>query len=210
MKQGLLRKAIRPTPALEDIADGIARVEKEIEYYGRVTDLSQLAKAASVEFQEQWQVIIPKSDKNAAEGRMRVRRTTKGSEVEYVQTTKTKKGDDRIETSIPSSAAGFTQFKVFADQGMRKHRYSFPVGNGLVYEVDMFLKSGTSDEDKQYHEWCKIDLELNGEHPTIPAIPIFIEDLITDVGKSLDQELRDKITQLYDECFLTKNPFLNA
>lgn len=201
----LLKSVLRGEVALEDIADGVARIEDEIEYYGRLTDLSQLAKASHVEFQEQWEIKIPKDDSNAGAGRMRVRRTTTGSEVEYVQTTKTEKGDARIETSIPSSPAGFAQFKIFSGKGMRKHRYSFPVGNGLVYEVDMFLKPGTTDQDKQYHEWCKVDLELQGDHPTIPGMPIFLEDIITDIGDKLDPELREKITNLYDECFLSKN-----
>jgi len=109
------------------------------------------------------------------------------------------------EIPIPASEDWFIGFQFLADQGMIKDRYHFPiVGTDLVWEVDCFPKEGGG-----YHEWVKIDLEVSDLSAPLPEFPIQFEDIIlpVGVGKLSKEEHDEQVSKLYDECFISPNPF---
>lgn len=198
----MARAAIRNIALEEENADGKTRVEKEREFYVRISDIEQLKKAAKAEKQEQWTIRLEKTDKSAGTGQFRVRKVDINGEVKYYFTTKVVKGSGlRDENTIEVSEQMFEMFKVMAETGMIKDRYSFPVeGSDLVYEVDMFRKP-----DGTYHEWAKIDLENPPEQP--PPLPVHVDEFID--GKTQDEDSRKRISQLYEDMFMTPNVYLN-
>lgn len=199
-------------PALEEVADGKAIREIEHTIYARIVDFGQLQKAASMEKHEQWEIKVPKTDLNAGRGGIRVRKTEiEGGEPVYVLTTKitANESGDKIELPIPTNEDNFHQIKFLSERGMIKHRYHFPiVGTELVWEVDMFPKQ----DGEGYHEWCKIDLEVQDRDAPIPELPLNFEEVIMPKGYGREDEEASeaKVTALYDQCFLARNPFLMA
>jgi len=201
----MLRKFLSNGMSLEENSDGIPVKEIEYEYYGRIVDLDQLARAASKEHHEQWEIKIPKTERNAGEGRSRVRMTVDSNgAIEYVETMKSilKKDDARIEVSSPVTEGRFAQYRILSDGGMIKDRYCFPVGD-IIFEVDMFLK-----EDYTYYEWCKIDIEVKSKDVSIPELPINVLNLITAQKDNRSPEEEKIISDLYENSFITKNKYL--
>ena len=196
--------------AMEEAQDG--KLFKEIEHviYARLTDPSQLQKAASSELNEQWEIRVPKTEDNAGEGCLRVRKThPKGKDPYYVMTTKVKANadGDKLELPIPSNEDQFKMFRFLAGKGMIKERFFFPImGTDLVWEVDMFPKG-----DGTYHEWCKIDLEVESRDTELPTLPMTFAEVILPkgFGNLSDEEHDSKVSALYDQFFITKNPYLN-
>lgn len=195
--------------ALEELVDGKPVREIEHTIYARVVSMSELENASSMEMQEQWEIRVPKTEKNAGKGSFRIRKTQlKDGDPTYALTTKisASKDGDKIELAIPTNADNFEQFKFLSEQGMIKHRYHFPVeGTDLIWEIDMFPK-----EDGTYHEWCKIDLEVKDRDAPIPTFPIDLADVILPegYGRTDPEEAEKAITALYDDYFLTKNTYL--
>jgi hypothetical protein len=114
---------------------------------------------------------------------------------------------DKIELPLPSNVDEFTVFKFLAPQGMRKTRFTFPIiGTNLKWEIDMFPKQ----DGEGFHEWCKIDLEVQDRNQPIPEFPIPLDDVILPegYGRTGGPEVQDQVTKLYDEFFLLKNQFL--
>lgn len=202
----------RPYLTMEEIANGQPVKEIEHTIYARVINPSELDRAASKEHQEQWEIRVPKTDKNAGKGSMRVRKTWnegKEDEAVYVRTSKVTMNDkgDKIELPLPSNKDEFTIFKFLSEQGMKKVRFTFPIiGTDLKWEIDMFPKADGSG----FHEWCKIDLEVRDREQPIPEFPIALDDVILPVGYGRQNGDADeiKVRELYDSFFLTKNEFL--
>lgn len=207
----LAREAIKDQPTADPsvvntTADGRARKEKEYTFYAKLRDVNQLDRAAACLKQEQWEIKVPLTDRNACSGRIRVRREANGDVVNYFITFKTK-GEDEItstEIELPSTEEQFIQFKFMAFNGMIKDRYVFPViGSDLKWEVDCF-----KDGSKGYHDWVKIDLEVSDAMGEIPAFPILLDDIIYpknfDAHKPEDEQI---VQQLYDKLFLQPNPY---
>ena len=203
------------SPALEaDVQDGKMFAEKEYEFYVELDNFEMLYGAKSMDMQEQWNLRIPKKG-NFAKGALRVRKIQGGDveggasqksdkPVQYVMTTKVIQGQgDRLEVPVPVTVDSFNLFAMLSDSGMIKHRYLFPVkGTKLVYEVDMYL-----DGKGGYHPWAKIDLEVKEDgSDSVPPLPFAVKTMIR--GDSEDQGDRDRITQLYDDYFITKNKFI--
>lgn len=191
--------------ALEEVSDGKAVKEIEHTFYARLVNPDDLLQAAGKEHQEQWEIKIDKSDKNASKGSIRIRKTVKeNSEPEYVITTKVPVPgtNDKIETPVPTTEGQFKSFKVMAESGMIKDRFFFPVdGSDLVWEIDMFLKP-----EGGYFEWCKIDLEVKSREDQIPPLPIEFAGIIMNQTGERTEEEETRVRALYDTEFLTKNP----
>lgn len=200
----------RASVALEEASDGKVITEIEHVIYGKISDFDQLKEAASMESQEQWEVRIPQTEKNAGKGSIRCRKTTiAGGDPDYVLTTKipTNKDGDKLELPLPSNEENFLQFKFLADQGMIKNRYHFPiVGTKLVWEVDVFPKP-----EGGYHEWCKIDLEVTDRDAIIPELPIQLDEIILPAGygRQDEEKTAEFITRLYELYFISPNQFKN-
>lgn len=162
------------------------KVNKEIEhmFYAKVDSPEALLKATSCEIQEQWGLWQDKTDKNAAMGSNRIRKTitkpiTAGefdnasTKTEFVLTTKIKTPDGAaLEISIVATEDGHRAFRLLAESGMIKHRYHFPIPDSqLVWEVDMFVQPGESMYSTKYLPWCKIDLEVPDINTPVPDFP---------------------------------------
>lgn len=199
--------------ALEEASDGKANQEIEHTFYARLSpdQMEQLKKAQSVEHHEQWEVKIPETEKNAGSGRIRIRETVAPEkDPEYVLTVKTitNKEGDRIEVPVPTTKDMFHQFKLLADEGMVKTRYVFPIeGSDMKWEIDMFYAPGGVVGTQHYAEWCKIDLEVKDRTAAIPPFPIQMEEVINGARGQRTEQEEEKLHQLFQEIFITKNPF---
>jgi hypothetical protein len=202
----------RPYLAMEEIANGQPVKEIEHTIYAKVVSPSELERAASKENQEQWEIRVPKTDGNAGDGSMRVRKTWqdgKEEEATYVRTSKVKMNDqgDKIELPMPSNKDEFTVFKFLGSNGMRKVRFVFPIiGTNLKWEIDMFPKP----DGEGFHEWCKIDLEVKDRNQPIPEFPIALTDVILPegYGRPTGGNEEGQVRALYDQFFMMKNEFL--
>jgi hypothetical protein len=164
-----------------------------------------------MEHHSQWEIRIDKTEKNAGKGSFRVRKTwVDGGQPDYVRATKIPLDPNgsnakKKEIPLPSNEDEFLAFQFLAEQGMVKDRYHFPImGTELVWEVDCYPKEGGG-----YHEWVKIDLEVTDLSAPLPEFPIQFEDIIlpVGVGKLSKEEHDERVSQLYDECFISPNPF---
>jgi hypothetical protein len=209
--------------ALEDDTSGKATNEIEHTYYAQLKDLTQLRKAASLEKQEQWEIRVPLvAGFNALGGQVRIRKieaaTRSGddnihaesetSPAKYALTIKVQGGDDggRREAAVEASEDMFTLFKFLSGKGMVKHRYCFPVeGSNRKWEVDVYLK-----EDGSYHDWVKIDFEVESLEDTVPPLPVSVDmdTIITAPKDKMTDEENRRVTDLYDKVFLTLNQYL--
>lgn len=192
----------------EEASTGVVNLEKEYVFYARVDSLANLkAMAANIEHHEQWEIRIPKTNKNATACRMRVRKTTypnnEAKPAEYVLTVKTKTADGaESEVANPSSEDAFKQFVASAEQGMIKTRYTVPIeGRRGVWEIDTF-----KTKDGKEVSWCKLDYEVvkGEENLEIPNLPSGFVDIIPAIGKTPVQEAQVRV--LYDRYFITPNP----
>jgi hypothetical protein len=204
--------------SLEEASTGKAYIERELTFYGRLTDFTQLEKAISKEHHEQWEIKLPKKEDTLVSGRIRVRKTipniTDVDKVEYIQTTKTKLDDGKSEkeVAIPTTIDGLEQFRLMSSAGMIKDRFSYSIPDtNLEYEIDLYYKPGAKIGSNDYHEWVKVDLEIKDpnkpfpELDSIPELPITLEDLITTQTGERTPEEEAKVLELYDTVFLTKS-----
>lgn len=200
--------------------------EDEVVIYAKINDFTGLKKAQSKESHEQWEVKAPF-------GRIRIRKTTiAGLEPTYKQAIKRK--DDYVgiaggtELETVTDQAAFDAFRAIADAGMIKDRYVFvptqvkssgPDGASpmadvdLKYEVDVF-----PDGHGGYHQWCKIDIEVNNLLDKIAAtqgsgkkikltfaisgLPFKPSEIV--VGSSEKLEDKTLIDTLYNDIFRVK------
>lgn len=189
--------------------DTSGRTSAEIErvIYARVSDFKFLERASGAERQEQWSVKIQKTDENAGSGSIRVRKVTNlrepGAAIQYVLTSKLDvgSGGHSAETSEQSSVDQFNVFKYFANKGMLKDRYVFPIeGSDLNWEVDCFPKPG-----ELYFEWVKIDLEKWPSDKELPSLPFAVAEMIDGSEGQQNEETKAKISRLYEDVFLLPN-----
>lgn len=198
--------------------------EDEIVVYAKIGDFEGLKQAQSKESHEQWQVSAPF-------GKIRVRKTTKeGLESTYSMAIKTRDSQTGVnggsETEMDIDQTTFDSFKTISQKGMIKDRYVFPTSKitlrsdsgkknvqvpDLKFEVDVY-----PDGKGGYHEWCKIDLEINSLMQAVKEIDASVDTAklkvsVTDLPfKPADaiesgtdnQEQKDLISQLYDKYFL--------
>lgn len=197
-----------------DVSLESADREYEIEIYAILRNPDEvIQKATSHEMQEQWGVFVPKTDKNAGSGTLRVRMTIlPEQEPTYVFCTKTE-GDEqgRAEVEDPVQAGQFQQLRIMADQGLRKTRYNVPhflesTATNIVYQVDMFR-----NKKGELVPWTKIDAEVApGTQISPEDIPFQYDELIivTPEKKKMDEELRRKVGRLYAAYFRSDNELI--
>lgn len=195
--------------ALEaEVATGVKQAENEHSFYARIADMKQF-DGLPKERQEQWEIKVPKTDRNTAAGGIRVRKTiVDGQRPEYVMTSKVLISSDgkKDEVPIASTPHQFIHFALLSEGGMIKDRFTFPIkGTDLKWEIDLFLKP-----DGGYHDWCKIDLEVEDLNAPIPQeLPIAFTALIPgDPSKRTDAQSA-KLRELFDTCFLTRYQLQN-
>lgn len=187
--------------------------EYEIEIYIIPANLDEIiSKSTGHELQEQWGVFVPKTEANAGSCSIRVRMTQKANEEpEYIFCTKTEGGEQgRKEVEDVVCSGQFEQFRIAADQGLKKMRYFVPSalsdGTQMVFEVDVFRnKSG------DVVPWIKIDAEVEpGTKVTIDDLPFEVTDsiVVTPEEKKRNLALRERIGKLYAEFFRSSNELI--
>lgn len=188
-----------------------SNVEYEVEIYLDGFDLAEIqAKATSRESQDQWGIYVPKTDKNATSGNIRVRKTSYPDDtVTYVMATKTELGEDgKDEFQLPTLVKQFEQFELLADQGLVKVRYTVPheLDNGIKFnwEVDVFY-----NKHGELVPWAKIDAEIEKGTAIAPTdIPFAHTELlwVTPEAKANNVGgIKEKVGALYAKYFRTEN-----
>ena len=183
--------------ALESL-DGQTSVEKEITFYLRLNDFSELVKADRFERQEQWEFKLYTSfEAEQPAAAYRVRKTESEGVPVYSQAIKVRREDGaRDENEIEISAQLFDLVASTAERGMTKKRYFFNIPNtNLVWEMDVY-----EIEPGRYANWVR--LELENPPARVPDFPIRYEEVIA--GDSNDPEDKALIKELYEKIFVTK------
>ena len=225
-RSSVLRQALagaRYLVALEE-EDTSGKVGKEIEhmFYGRVDSMDTLLKAECMEVQEQWGLWQDKTSLNAACGSVRIRKNIRFLIVngvlqkdqpttQYVMTTKVKTLDGHaLEISIATTEDNFKAFKMLAESGMIKHRYTFPIeGSDLKWEVDAFVMPGENVMSNRYQNYVKVDLEVKSEADPIPAMPFGILDAFNaKVGEEATPEQK-QVMEKMKECLNQPNVYVH-
>lgn len=184
-------------------SQGEAKFEREFEIYGRLTDLEALKSADSSEMQEQWGLLIEKTEGNVAWGTIRVRAINDGEQ--YILTSKIKHESGNEEVEEPTTRARFEQFRKLSDNGLKKIRYFYKATDDLTFEVDVFL-----DKHDNPCPWVKIDLELPDgfDIDQLPELPFDLQDVrVIRPGRKNDEDLQ-YVRKLFDEFFNLKNIYL--
>ena len=182
------------------------------------------------------EIQVPQSARNGGDGVIRIRRTSRADEpantAQYVLTTKVRLTDGtNSEVAIATTEDNFRQFRVLAETGMHKDRYTYPVqegqlpasmGHDLKWEVDFFIRSGAPAPETSsgtpphpsYWPWVKIDLEVRQRvSPLAPTVvdswpfPFEAEEWIVNQKGAQTPGEEARIAELYDRCFLTPNRF---
>ena len=176
--------------------------EKEICLYIRLLDFQQFKKASHAEHHEQWEVKIPKTDNNAGEGKIRVRRIqARDGKVSFEITIKNRgKDGSYIESTLPCTEEVFTQIAFLAENGMKKQRYTFPIENtDMQWEIDLY-----PDGKEGFYTWARAELEIKGDLESIPELPIQAEETITTEEAKQDDS---RVRELFERYFLRKNKY---
>lgn len=130
------------------------------------------------------------------------------------------------ETKATTTAEAFEALKALSSKGMTKERFTFKVSSVSVsddvntFEADLYWEVDVFPDGKGfYHPWCKIDLEINKLLDKLPKLlnqvdkkysltikpsklPLGLTNILE--GSNKDSVVKEKISALYDEYFLTK------
>lgn len=217
-----LRNFLKLAQTLSCESDEVpATIERERMMFGLIKDIGDLKKAPVKIQQTQFEIKIPKSDKNALGGKIRVRRSmplnsdnTPG-EVTYTLTVKTELANNDensvagelrfLEVNSPTTEEMYKTFQYLAEGGMNKIRYEFPIeGTDLKWEFDIF-----PGPDGKPQPWCKIDLEVpDGGLTEQPPFPIEMERIISSKPESQSEEEKVILDTLFSTVFKFTNPHL--
>lgn len=185
--------------SMEELTDGVQRVERELCFVARIADASLLERASWVERQEERELFLtPLGSERIA--RIRLRRSTVNKQVEDVLTFKTRTKSEAFskESSIKAPEGMFEIFSLLP--GVRcneKTRYVYPADaeTGEVWEVDVY-----PTPDGSASRWCKIDFEFKGDlNRALPPFPEGLADLIDT--KTSNQEDRAFVDDLFRNVF---------
>lgn len=208
------------------------KVETELVVYCKIGYFEGLKEAVKKERHDQYE-IKSSQEITGNKGCVRVRKTTGGDGVTYVLTNKLRSEDNNLNVSeehdIDIPEEHFIAFSKIAPSKTIKDRFVFLVNNitvnkfgdetesievpELKFEVDVFPK-----EEGGYHEWCKIDIEIDPLLKIIDASEKDIKDFKlnikvnhlpfkpTDafVGSEATEEQQVILDKFYSEIFFVK------
>nr|DAP57215.1 MAG TPA: hypothetical protein [Caudoviricetes sp.] len=183
---------------------------REIEHtiFARLLNFEQLKSATHAEVQEQYIVSVDKSEANAGEGQIRVRKITdRSGNTRYEMTTKNVVKDGKVEVTIPTTEENFTQIKVLSNLSMLKHRYTFPIkGTDYKWEVD-----AVPDGNGGYFPWVRAEIEVKSPEDKGGEFPLKAEEVYmkAPLGDMSDEDFKEKTDPLMDKFFKRGNPFVN-
>lgn len=209
----VVEEADQPKPKNDGLSKlenrGKAMREKEFTVFARILNFSQLKKANRAEIQEQYIIPIEKTEENAGQGAIRVRKiTARNGRSRYELTTKNKMDvGDNIEVTVPTSKENFIQFKVLSTVSMLKHRYTFKInGTDKKWEVDV-----VPDGNGSYYPWARCEIEVDDlNDKNVPELPLEVEELILppELGKLSQEEYDEKTKPIMDRFFTSGNPYV--
>lgn len=209
----VVEEADQPKPKNDGLSKlenrGKAIREKEFTVFARILNFSQLKKANRAEIQEQYIIPIEKTEENAGQGAIRVRKiTARNGRSRYELTTKNKMDvGDNIEVTVPTSKENFIQFKVLSTVSMLKHRYTFKIkGSDKKWEVDV-----VPDGNGSYYPWARCEIEVDDlNDKNVPELPLEVEELILppELGKLTQEEYDEKTKPIMDRFFTSGNPYV--
>lgn len=183
---------------------------REIEHtiFARLLNFEQLKSATHAEVQEQYIVSVDKSEENAGEGQIRVRKITdRSGNTRYEMTTKNVVKDGKVEVTIPTTEENFTQIKVLSNLSMLKHRYTFPIkGTDYKWEVD-----AVPDGNGGYFPWVRAEIEVKSKEDKGGEFPLKAEEVYmkAPLGEMSDEDFKEKTEPLMVKFFKRGNPFVN-
>lgn len=183
---------------------------REIEHtiFARLLNFEQLKSATHAEVQEQYIVSVDKSEENAGEGQIRVRKITdRSGNTRYEMTTKNVVKDGKVEVTIPTTEENFTQIKVLSNMSMLKHRYTFPIkGTDYKWEVD-----AVPDGNGGYFPWVRAEIEVKSKEDKGGEFPLKAEEVYmkAPLGEMSDEDFKEKTEPLMVKFFKRGNPFVN-
>ena len=183
---------------------------REIEHtiFARLLNFEQLKSATHAEVQEQYIVSVDKTEANAGEGQIRVRKITdRSGNTRYEMTTKNVVKDGKVEVTIPTTEENFTQIKVLSNLSMLKHRYTFPIkGTDYKWEVD-----AVPDGNGGYFPWVRAEIEVKSKEDKGGEFPLKAEEVYmkAPLGEMSDEDFKEKTDPLMDKFFKRGNPFVN-
>ena len=194
--------------SLEEATPAQVTREKEYMFFFHLSDTSVLDSLTTKSKQEQWQILIPKSEENLRGGIVRVRKEVTDMGVTYTQTHKlwdSEPGKDEIELEIPQEV--FEAHRMLCARGQVKTRYTIPIdgtlglgpkGAGLCWEVDVFR-----DLQGEIIPWVKVDLEVKEALDTIPKFPLeHTHAILHQRGERTESE-EAQVRKLLDELYVT-------
>ena len=209
----VVEEADQPKPKNDGLSKlenrGKAIREKEFTVFARILNFSQLKQANHAEIQEQYIIPIEKTEENAGQGAIRVRKiTARDGRSRYELTTKNKMDvGDNIEVTISTFKENFIQFKVLSTVSMLKHRYTFKIkGSDKKWEVDV-----VPDGNGSYYPWARCEIEVDDlNDKNVPELPLEVEELILppELGKLSQEEYDEKTKPIMDRFFTSGNPYV--
>lgn len=205
-------------------------MEKEIElsWLVQIGDFTGLNEASSFEHHLQFEYRLPKAEDGTRRGRVRVRKTTAGGQIHYLETIKAPRdpkssiGDDEFSTEISQSYfEAWT--RTFGNKGISKTRYNYTskpvelkVGDKVILsgpmtiEVDVFM-----NQAGERFMYAKIDIEVQGLLEVLKAqnsgaeklhFNVDFSTLPLKIGKVIDMTTEDEEERKsIDEFFAATN-----
>lgn len=178
--------------SLEDGADGAVQQEIEYAFFGEVQNWDWIEQAGGQEQQEQWE-----SYRDTGEGSFAQCRVRAIDDQTYQMCVKTKTPGElgKKEVEQICSKDFFEQYRFFADKGLNKIRYLFPIeGTDLKWEVDVY-----TTQSGERHPWIKIDLEVPNAETELPKFPFPMKQVIVNQPAKRTDEEKAKISSLFEE-----------
>jgi len=184
-------------------ANGTAQKELEYVFYGKLTDFTELERAAGKETHEQWEIRVEAGDKNPFPGCVRVRRYQGERYVQCIKViTPGEDAKDEVELEVTKDIFEF--IKKLATGGSNKVRYIFEIPDSKnVWEVDVYVKP-----DGTYEEWCKIEMEVKEPVDAVPKLPVSCTDVIVNQYKQRTEAEHAQIQELMATVFILGNQYL--
>lgn len=178
--------------SLEDGADGTVQQEIEYAFFGCVQNWDWIEQAGGQEKQEQWESYRDRGEGAFAQARVRA---TDDKTYEMCVKTKTPGELGKKEVEQVCSKDFFEQFRFFADKGLNKTRYFFPIeGTSLKWEVDVY-----TTQSGERHPWIKIDLEVPDAETELPKFPFPMKQVIVNQPAKRTEEENALISNLFKE-----------
>jgi hypothetical protein len=178
--------------SLEDDANGEVQQEIEYAFFARVENWDWLEQAASQEKQEQWE-----SYRDRGEGAFAQCRVRAIDDKTFHMCVKTKTPGElgKKEVEQVCTKDFFEQYRFFADKGLNKTRYFFPIeGTDLKWEVDVY-----TTQSGERHPWLKIDLEVKSADTKLPQFPFPLKEVIVNQPAKRTEEENTHIGNLFKE-----------